>query len=164
MARRDLDDEATPIALVIDGDTLKLTLDDAARLALAGERIEKALFKAKEAPKVSSAVFAYKLAFADGTVAPFELAIVADPIGVAFTWATKRLALGLGSIAELLFALSRVGEAVDVMRGVPQPAFDDVRGVSRSFRQPPPPPPPGERWRTWTPQLWRPDDDWYGFR
>ena len=51
------------IALVVDGDTLGLTLDQAAKLARAGERIEKTLFKAKEAPKESSTVFAYKLRF-----------------------------------------------------------------------------------------------------
>jgi len=152
VAQRDLDNEATPLAVIVDGLTLGLSLDDAARLARAGERIEKALFKAKETPKESSTVFAYKIGFTDGATAPFEIAIVADPLGVSFAWAAKRLALGLGSIADLLFALSQIGSAVDAMRRVPTPAFDDVRG-SRPF-QPPPPPPPGERWKSWRPRCW----------
>ncbi len=154
IVRRDLDNAECPIAVTIDGAALLLTLDQAAKLAKAGERIEKTLFKSKEAPKESVAVFAHKIGFPSGEISVFELAIEADPLGVAFTWASKRLALGLGSIADLLFALSQVGKAVGHIRGVPEPAFDDARGVSQRPFQPPSSPAPGTRWQSWTPRCW----------
>ena len=92
--------------------------------------------------------------FADGTIGAFELGITADPLGVAFTWASKRLALGLGSIADLLFALSQVGKAVGHIRGVPEPTFDDARGVPKGPFQPPSSTAPGRRWETWIPRSW----------
>ncbi len=150
--RRALDNAELPIALIIDGDALALTLDQAAKLAKAGERIEKTLFKSKEAPKESVAVFDHKIGLPSGEISVFEIAIVADPLGVSFVWASKRLALGLGSIANLLFALSQVGRAVDAIRGVPERHFDDARGgAQRPFQ---PQPAPGERWRTSTPRCW----------
>jgi hypothetical protein len=152
--RRNLDSDL-PIALIIDGDELGLPLDQAAKLALAGDRVERTLFKAREAPKESTTVFQRTIGFPDGTVSTFELGIVADPPGVSLVWNTKRLALGLGAIGELLFALSRVRNAVDDARGVSRPAFDDARGLlQRPF---PPQPAPGQRWETWQPQFWRPD-------
>jgi hypothetical protein len=151
---RDLDSASGPVFLKVDGDTLPLSLGLAERLAKAGERIERTLFLAKEPPKESSIVFALKIGLPpDGTVGAFELAVTADPLGATLVWSEKRLALGLDSIADLLFALSQVGEAVDDLKGVSRPAFDDARGApQRPFQ---PPPPPGRRWETWTPKCWR---------
>lgn len=151
--RRDLDNSELPVAVIIDGDTLALMLDQAAKLARAGERIERALFKSTQAPKETSTAFAYKIGFGDGTVGAFELGIVADPLGVALTWNTKRLALGLGAITDLLFALAQVDRAVDAVRGLSQPPSDDTRGAARPF-QPSSSPAPGTRWQTWTPRTW----------
>ena len=143
--RRDLESDL-PIALIVDGNELGLPLDIAARLARAGDRIERALFRAKEAPREASTIFCFKLAFAhDGTLAPFEIGIVADPIGASLTWHTKRLVLGPEAIADLLFALSQVGSAVDAIR----------HGMPRPFQ---PQPRPGERWLTARPQFHDPDE------
>jgi hypothetical protein len=153
--QRDLDDESAPIVLIVDGQRLGLPIEVAERLAKAGDRIE-ALFKAKATPKESSTIFAYKLGFADGTVSPFEIAIVADPLGVSLVWNTKRLALGLGEIGDLLFALAQIGKTVDQTRGRSEGAFDDARGIpQRPFQ---PQPAPGRRWETWRPQFHNPDE------
>ncbi|SRR5271165_4678704 len=77
VVKREFDTDL-PIILAIDGDVLRLTVDEAAKLANAGRRIEKA-FKV-EAPKAGS-VFRHKIAFESGDIAVFELG-VADPIGV----------------------------------------------------------------------------------
>lgn len=151
---RDLNSDF-PIIFKVDGDALALPLDQAAKLALAGERIKAALFKRNEAPKESSTVFARKIGLPSGEVSAFEIGITADPVGVSFVWGSKRLILG--SIDDLLFALAQVGRAVADIRGVSRPAFDDARGMpQRPFQ---PQPAPGERWRTWQPQFWRPDGE-----
>ena len=141
--QRDLGSDALPVVFVVDGAPLGLPLELAAKLAPAGERIEQALFKAKEAPKESSTVFAYKLGFADGTVGPFELAITEDPLGVSFVWGAKRLALGLDSIADLLWALSQIGVAVGDIRRAALPPPGSTPSAS---------PAPGRRWETWQPR------------
>jgi hypothetical protein len=154
--RRDLDNSDLPIDLIIDGDELGLTLDVAAKLAKAGERIERTLFKSREAPKESTIIFEYKLGFSDGRIAPFEVGITADPLGVSFAFDKKRLALGLGEIGDLLFALAQIDKAVGHIRGRSEGAFDDARGIpQRPFQ---PQPAPGERWRTWRPQFHDPDE------
>lgn len=53
---RDLGNDALPIVPVVDGLRLGLPIEVAERLAKAGDRIEKALFKSREAPK-EAAVF-----------------------------------------------------------------------------------------------------------
>jgi len=79
VVKREFDTDL-PIILAIDGDVLRLTVDEATKLANAGRRIEKA-FKV-EAPK-AGVVFRHKIAF---DIAVFELG-VADPIGVYLEWA-----------------------------------------------------------------------------
>jgi hypothetical protein len=110
------DSEALPIVLKIDGDALRPTLDEASKLARAGERIERALFKSTQAPKESVAVFQHKIGFPDGTAGAFEIRIAIDPIGVAVVWNKKQLRLDLGAIAESPFALARICEAAADIR------------------------------------------------
>jgi hypothetical protein len=80
--QRDLESDF-PVTLIVDDSPFSLTLDEAVKLARAGQRIKKALFKSKEAPKEAAVFFPYKIAFPDGTVAAFELGVAADPIGLA---------------------------------------------------------------------------------
>jgi len=137
---RELDRE-DPFVLEFDGDPLRLPIDKAARLALAGRRLEREL-KSKE-PK-AGAVFQHNTAFADGTVATFEFGLV-DPIAVYLVWHQKRLVLSDYQGGLWLHVLSRIDEAVDDVRRASPPIF-------------PPPPPPGERWKTWSPKLFDPDE------
>jgi hypothetical protein len=138
------------IIFTIDGDALPLTVDEAARLARAGVKLEDALFRSRRPPKDDALVFEYKIHIPDGKIALFELGLVADPPGVSFQWGAKRLVLGLSAAADLLFAISRIAEAIDAIRRASRPT-------------PTPAPRPGQRWETWQPQHWRPDGplgDW----
>jgi hypothetical protein len=129
------------IIFTVDEDALPLTVDWAARLARAGVKLDDALFRSSRPPKEDALVFEYKLRLADGRIAPFELGLVADPPGVSFQWRAKRLVLDLSAAADLLFAISRVAEAIDAIRRASRPPL-------------PPQPPPGERWRSLTPRCW----------
>jgi hypothetical protein len=132
------------IIFTVDGDALPLTVDEAARLARAGVKLEDALFRSSRPPKEDALVFEYKIRLPSGRITPFEIGITADPPGVSFQWGAKRLVLDLSAAADLLFAISRIAEAIDAIR--------------RASRPPPPPAPrPGQRWETWQPQFWRPD-------
>ena len=95
---RNLDGGECPITLSIDGDRLGLTLDQAAKLALAGRKIEAAL--ASKEPK-AAVLFEHKIGFPSGEVSSFSLAVETDPLAVAVTWHGKRITLTADRACDL---------------------------------------------------------------
>ena len=138
-----------PITLSIDGDRLGLTLDQAAKLAMAGRKIEAAL--ASKEPK-AAVVFEYKIGFPSGEISSFEIAVEIDPLAVAVTWHGKRITLPADRTFELLqLVLGGIGAAVDHIRGASRSSLNSIPTL----------PAPGRHWETWTPRFdvdaWQPE-------
>lgn len=120
------------IVFGVGGEDLPLSLDQAQKLLWAAVRVERALISDKE-PKEPVCVFQHT---------PFELWLGINPLGICLVWGAKQVTISAARASSLMFAFSRLRDAVDT-------------ASARPSSRPPPQPPPGRRWETWTPKCWR---------